>query len=533
MFRPSCREGCEIVMVNVSKIEKASKLNRDELFRFGTALLFIVGIMLFTVVRTENSTHGILLVAAAMIGGYMAMNIGANDVANNVGPAVGSRAITLVGAIAIAAFFEAGGAIIAGGDVVGTIKKGIIDPAQIGDRDIFIWLMIAALLAAALWLNAATALGAPVSTTHAIVGGVLGAGIAAGGPLIADWTQVGQIAASWVISPVLGGVIAAGFLYLIKRTVTYQADVMAAAKRMVPILVAAMAWAFATYLMLKGVKHLWKVSFGTAAFIGFVVAAAVYLLVKPRIARQSTRLPQQKESVNELFTLPLICAAALLSFAHGANDVANAIGPLAGINEAIVGGAVSAKAAIPIWVLMVGALGISLGLALYGPKLIRTVGSEITELDRMRAFCIAMAAAITVIVASQLGLPVSSTHIAVGGVFGVGFLREHLKVRYAQMIEEIRTHHENDSPEAVEAFLARFEAANVTGKGEMLRELKSRTEDRLLRKVERKNLGKLHRLELVKRSLLLLIVAAWVITVPLAGIIGAMFFFMLRGMLLP
>lgn len=261
---------------------------------------------------------------------------------------------------------------------------------------------------------------------------------------------------------------------------------MAAAKRMVPLLIAAIAWAFATYLMLKGIKHLWKVSFGTAAVIGFIVAVGVYLLVKPRIAKQSTRLPQQKESVNELFTLPLICAAALLSFAHGANDVANAIGPLAGINEAIVGGAVSAKAAIPVWVLMVGALGISLGLALYGPKLIRTVGSEITELDRMRAFCIAMVAAITVIVASQLGLPVSSTHIAVGGVFGVGFLREQLKVRYAQMIEEIRTHHENDSPEAVEAFLERFEAANVTGKGEMLRDLKARSEDKLLRKVERK-----------------------------------------------
>jgi PiT family inorganic phosphate transporter len=521
-------------MVSIDKIEKAAQINRDELFRFGAALLFIVGIMLFTIVRVESGVSGVLLVIAAMIGGYMAMNIGANDVANNVGPAVGSRAITLAGAIAIAALFEAGGALIAGGDVVGTIKKGIIDPALIGNTDVFIWLMIAALLAAALWLNIATALGAPVSTTHSIVGGVLGAGIAAGGWRIADWGQVGTIAASWVISPLLGGIIAAAFLYLIKRTVTYRDDVMGAAKYMVPLLVALMAWAFGTYLMLKGVKQIWQVSFFQAASIGVLAACAVYLVVRPQIQRLSDRLPNRKESVNELFTIPLIFAAALLSFAHGANDVANAVGPLAGINEAIVGGVVTAKAPIPIWVLLVGAIGIAIGLALYGPKLIRTVGTEITELDRMRAFCIAMAAALTVIVASQLGLPVSSTHIAVGGVFGVGFLREYLKVNYARMVEEIRARHSDDHPEAVEEFLERFEKADVSVKGEMLRELKQRSgTNGLLAKRERKSLGQIHRLELVRRSLLLRIIAAWLITVPLAGIMGAMFFFMMRGIMLP
>ena len=223
-------------MLKTENIETAIQLNRDELFRFGTALIFIVGVMLFTIVRTDGGVDGILLVAAAMIGGYMAMNIGANDVANNVGPAVGSQAITLVGAILIAAFFEAGGALIAGGDVVGTIKKGIIDPELVGDRDTFIWLMIAALLAAAVWLNFATVVGAPVSTTHSIVGGVLGAGIAASGWQIANWHQVGMIAASWVISPVLGGLIAAGFLYIIKHSITYKRDVLSAANRMVPVL---------------------------------------------------------------------------------------------------------------------------------------------------------------------------------------------------------------------------------------------------------------------------------------------------------
>lgn len=520
-------------MLRTDRVESAVQLNRDELFRFGTALIFIVGIMLVTIVRTDGGVDGVLLVAAAMIGGYMAMNIGANDVANNVGPAVGSHAITLTGAIVIAASFEAGGALIAGGDVVGTIKKGIIDPALVQDRDTFVWLMMAALLAAAVWLNFATAIGAPVSTTHSIVGGVLGAGIAASGWSIANWPQVGKIAASWVISPVLGGLIAAAFLYLIKRTITYRSDVLAAANRMVPLLVALMAWAFGTYLMLKGVKQIWKVSFGTAALIGLAVAVLVFLAMRPTIARMTVRLQNHKSSVNDLFTIPLIFAAALLSFAHGANDVANAVGPLAGINEAIVGGAVAAKAAIPLWVLAVGAIGISLGLALYGPKLIRTVGSEITELDKMRAYCIAMAASITVIVASQLGLPVSSTHIAVGGVFGVGFLREYIKSSYARTLQEIRDHHEDQDSEAVDAFLTRFEAADVATKGQMLREMKQAAGDKLLAKRERKGLGQVHRIELVKRVLLLRIAAAWIITVPLAGVLSAMFFFMIRGMMLP
>ena len=521
-------------VLRTENLEDAVQRNRDELFRFGTALIFIVGIMLFTIVRTDGGTDGILMVAAAMIGGYMAMNIGANDVANNVGPAVGSHAITLTGAIFIAAFFEAGGALIAGGDVVGTIKSGIINPDLVTDRDTFVWLMIAALLAAAVWLNVATVVGAPVSTTHSIVGGVLGAGIAAEGWGIADWSVVGQIAASWVISPVMGGLIAAGFLYIIKRKITYRRDVLAAANRVVPVLVAVMAWAFATYLMLKGIKKIVAVSFPVALLIGLVVAAVVFVLMRPYIARLTGQLENHKASVNDLFTVPLIFAAALLSFAHGANDVANAVGPLAGINEAITEGGISTKAGIPIWVMAVGAMGISLGLALYGPKLIRTVGSEITELDKMRAFCIAMAAAITVIIASQLGLPVSSTHIAVGGVFGVGFLREYIKSSYARMVDDIRDHHADDDSEAVETFLAQFESADVALKGEMLRNMKAQAaNDRVLGKKERRGLGRVHRVELVKRNLLLRIATAWIITVPIAAMLAAIFFFMIRGMLLP
>ena len=519
-------------MNEFSQLERAAGFGRSELFRLGAALLFIIGIMLYASGFIDEAPGGVMLVAAAMIGGYMAVNIGANDVANNVGPAVGSRALTLTGAILIAAIFEAAGALVAGGEVVGTIKKGIIDPGLINNTDTFIWVMMGALLAGAVWLNIATAMGAPVSTTHSIVGGVLGAGIAAGGMEIANWGKMSQIAASWVISPVLGGLIAAAFLYLIKRTITYKQDMSSAAVRVVPLLVALMVWVFSAYLMLKGFKRVWKVDFSAALMIGLALAGLVYFIVRPLVKRAAGRLGNDKASVNRLFTVPLICAAALLSFAHGANDVANAVGPLAAINEAVLHGAVAAKASIPLWVMMVGAIGIALGLALYGPKLIRTVGSEITELDQSRAFCVAMAAAITVIIATQFGLPVSSTHIAVGAVFGVGFLREYLKASHAKRIDEIKSHHQGAEEEVVETYLTRFEAASVFDKGIMLEELKKQAAASGLSKKERKNLKRIYRTELVKRAALLKIVAAWLITVPASGALAAVFFFTIRGMML-
>lgn len=513
---------------------RSGERSRQEMVRVGAVLLFMVGIVMFLTSR-EGQVH-FSLVVAAMIGGYMALNIGANDVANNVGPAVGSRALTMGGAILVAAIFEMAGALIAGGDVVGTIKSGIISPSAIADKEVFIWMMTAALLAGALWLNIATASGAPVSTTHSIVGGVLGAGIAAGGWQIANWAALAKIAASWVISPVLGGVVAAAFLYLIKRTITYQPDMLTAARRWVPLLQALMAWAFTTYLVMKGLNQVWKVSFGTAALIGLALAALTYLAMRLRLAAVVPTLSNDKQGVNSLFVLPLIFSAALLSFAHGANDVANAVGPLAAIYEAVTHGAVVSSAAIPVWVLMVGAIGIALGLALYGPKLIKTVGSGITDLDQMRAFCIAMAAAITVIVASQLGLPVSSTHIAVGAVFGVGFLREYIKSHYGKMIYTIEEHHAGHDQEVVEAYLKRFHKAGFEEKGRMLAELKANKQavaDSHLSKKTRKGLKGVYRKELVKRSALARIVAAWLITVPVSALMAAMLFYMIRGMMLP
>ncbi|ADZ90598.1 inorganic phosphate transporter [Marinomonas mediterranea] len=478
----------------------------------------------------EVSNLSILAIAAA-IGAYMAINIGANDVANNVGPAVGAKALSMTGAILIAAIFEASGALIAGGSVVGTIKKGIINPAAIADATTFIWVMMAALLAGAIWLNLATYLGAPVSTTHSIVGGVMGAGIAAGGWDIANWSKVSAIVASWVISPVLGGLIAAVFLFYVKRAVTYKNDMIGAAKKVVPLLIAIMVWAFSTYLIVKGLKKLFKVDFVSALSIGLLIAIAVYLIVRPMIAKVASTLKNEKDSVNSLFTLPLIASAALLSFAHGANDVANAIGPLAAINDALISGGISSKASIPLWIMLVGGIGIAVGLALFGPKLIKTVGSEITHLDKTRAFCVAMAAAITVIIASQLGLPVSSTHIAVGGIFGVGFLREYLKAAYERKLNEVMEHSKRAGHdlEQTSLFVERFKNADVDEKRAILSELKSEKNMAPISKQDRKKLKRATKKELVKRSALLRIAAAWVITVPASALLSALIFYTLVG----
>lgn len=512
---------------NIAEFQKATKRGQKEVFRLGIGLVFILSIMLYATMNLEVSgTQGMIMIMAAMIAGYMAMNIGANDVANNVAPAVGSKSLTMTGAIIIAAIFEMLGALIAGGDVVSTIRGGIIDQKMIADGNRFIWMMSSALLAGALWLNFATAVGAPVSTTHSIVGAVLGAGLAAGGLGVVNWPVMGGIALSWVVSPLLGGLVAAGFLYWIKRSITYQPDMIQAARKTVPLLIGIMSFAFTTYLLLKGFNKIWKIDFLSALFIGLVVGILTWMLARPVVSHRANSIEANKAGINSLFTVPLIFSAALLSFAHGANDVANAIGPLAAIVDTVLQGNVSSKADIPTWVMVVGAIGIALGLTLYGPKLIRTVGGEITELDQMRAFCIAMAASLTVIVASQLGLPVSSTHIAIGGIFGVGFLRERLKTQYARMIEEIRLHHSGADKAQVEEFLLKFTKADMATKKAMLKQLKANAAEVLLSKKERKKMKKVYQEELVKRSVVFKILAAWVITVPASALMAGVIFYL-------
>ncbi len=541
------------------KLEReALKKSGTDFMRLGFALFFMIAVLTFSFLSNGGVSNNMFLAVAALIGAYMAMNIGANDVANNVGPAVGSKAMTMTVAIIIAAIFEASGALIAGGEVVKTIKKGIIDISAFGGNpDPFIWAMMAALLAAALWLNFATMMKAPVSTTHSIVGGVMGAGIAAAGFSIVSWSTMAKIAASWIISPVLGGLIAAAFLFAIKKSIVFKEDKVAAAKTYVPIFVAVMSMAFITYLTLKGLKKIWpqvvdtlniiplisiemtkKPTLLIALTLGAIVAVFVYIIVKAKIQKNLTMLENNKASVNTLFTIPLIFAAALLSFAHGANDVANAIGPLAAINDAVVNGGISSKASIPLWVMGVGALGIALGLALYGPKLIRTVGSEITELDQIRAFSIAMAASITVIIASQLGLPVSSTHIAIGGIFGVGFLREwlHVKDSFQNTIEEDK---EIIKEEKLTRDAYRIELNDLQEKDpktpsdyERIAILYKMIKDekKIIRNTK-KHIKQTKKVQYVKRDAVKKIIAAWVITVPAAAVLAGLLFFMIKGIM--
>ncbi len=459
----------------IGLLEQATLFTARPLVGPGIALVFIVlaGLAAATIMGAGTGTWVVVLAAA--IGAYMALNIGANDVANNMGPAVGAKAVTMGGALLIAAICETAGALLAGGDVVSTVSRGIVAPEAVAAPAIFVWAMMAALLAGAFWIHLATMMGAPVSTTHSIVGGVMGAGIAAAGFGAVNWPVMGAIAASWVVSPLLGGLIAALFLAILNNRILYRADKLAAARTWVPVMIGVMGGVFATYMALKGLKALVHLSLGESLLVGVAVAVPLTLLMRPVIRRQSRGLENRTKSIKPLFAIPLVFSAALLSFAHGANDVANAVGPLAAIVHAVQDGASGDRVAIPYWVMITGALGLSVGLMLFGPKLINIVGSEITRLNAMRAWCVSLSAALVVIIASWLGLPVSSTHIAIGGIFGVGFYREWYHEKILKENRDLST---------------------------------LPIEERTRRKV-------------VRRSHLMTILAAWIITVPATALLSA------------
>lgn len=523
-------------------VEEAATVIGRGLVAPGLGLLFIVVVAILSAILTGGEPRALIIIAGAAIGGYMALNIGANDVANNVGPAVGARALTMTGALLIAAIFESAGALIAGGDVVETIAKNIVSPDAVSDPSIFIRLMLAALLSSALWINLATWIGAPVSTTHAVVGGVVGAGMAAAGFAAVNWPEIGRIALSWVVSPVLGGVIAALFLAFIKDRVIYRTDKIAAARLWVPLLVAVMSGSFAAYLATKGLKKV--VSLGT--FDVTVIGAAFFLggwaFSHLHVARISRGLENRNQSLRKLFNLPLIVSAALLSFAHGANDVANAVGPLAAIVSTAELGSVAASVKIPLWVMLIGALGISIGLLLFGPRLIRMVGEQITRLNPIRAFCVALSAALTVIVASGLGLPVSSTHIAVGAVFGVGFYREwytansRRRRRYMERKKALRMGERAASAAAAEAELTAERgdddldeplfpdgyAGDEASAGES-------TAGDAVAALPPASGAEAARRRLVRRAHVATIVAAWVTTVPASAALAAGIFLVLHA----
>lgn len=510
--------------------EAASFLSRG-LVAPGLALLFLALSAVIASLYVMGQPGAVVIVAAAAIGAYMALNIGANDVANNVAPAVGSKALSIGGALAIAAVFETAGALIGGADVVATVSRGIIAPESVGQPHIFINAMMAALISSALWINLATWIGAPVSTTHSVIGGVVGAGVAAAGLWAVNWFTMSGIAASWIVSPLLGGVIAALFLAFIKEAIIYQDDKIAAARRWVPVLIGVMGGSFAAYLAMKGLSRVVPMNAGQISAIGLLVFLGVWALAHIQVRKASEGMENRNQSLRALFKMPLIISAALLSFAHGANDVANAVGPLAAIVATVQADEVTGAVGIPLWVMAIGAVGISIGLVLFGPKLIRMVGQQITRLNPMRAFCVAIAAAITVILASALGLPISSTHTAVGAVFGVGFFREW----YTANSGRRRAYLERKAERERES---RSGTKTTASKAERKRRVEDEIEDdlpiglagyRFTVAGETSGAGaEIARRKLVRRAHFTTIIAAWIVTVPAATLLSMAVFMLLN-----
>ncbi|NRB72244.1 MAG: inorganic phosphate transporter [Xanthomonadales bacterium] len=369
------------------------------------------------------------LVMAAAFGLFMAWGIGANDVANAMATSVGARALTIKQAILVAAVFEFAGAFLAGGQVTSTIRKGIIDTSAIIDTpDTLVFGMLSALLAAGIWLAIASRRGWPVSTTHSIVGAIVGFAAVGIGMEAVKWDKVGQIAASWVISPLLSGCIAFGIFMSVQKLILGTDDPIRNARRYVPIYIFMVGFIMALVTLFKGLKHVglelsMLESYAIAAAVGLVTMGIGILLIRRLKIDPSADLDLRFTNVEKIFGVLMIFTACGMAFAHGSNDVANAVGPVAAVVSTVTSGAVTQKSALPSWVLLLGAFGIVFGLATYGFKVIRTVGRKITELTPSRGFAAELAAATTVVLASGTGIPISTTHTLVGAVLGVGFAR--------------------------------------------------------------------------------------------------------------
>jgi len=381
--------------------------------------------------------HGhLLLIMACMFGFFMAWGVGANDVANAMGTSVGSRALTIKQAILIAMVFEFAGAYLAGGEVTSTIRKGILDPALINNApELLVYGMMAALLAAGTWLLIASMMGWPVSTTHSIVGALVGFAAVGISVDAVNWGKVSTIVASWVVSPVLAGTISFGLFMSVQKLILNTDKPFQNAKKYIPFYMFAVGFMIAMVTLLKGLKHLGielDLGLGSKFANALPVAAAIGVIVAMIGKRLLNNVKEELipengsrfDNVERVFAILMIFTACAMAFAHGSNDVANAVGPLAAIASVIgSGGEIASKSALPPWILLLGGGGIVLGLATYGFKVMATIGKKITELTPSRGFAAELGAATTVVLASATGLPISTTHTLVGAVLGVGLAR--------------------------------------------------------------------------------------------------------------
>ncbi|MBJ7448884.1 MAG: inorganic phosphate transporter [Parachlamydiales bacterium] len=375
------------------------------------------------------STDSILLVTAIVLAFYMAWNMGANDVANAMGTSVGSGALTLRKALLLAAVLEFCGAFFVGSEVSQTIESGIVNTQLfVDDPRQLVFGMLASLLAAGVWLQVASYYGLPVSTTHSIVGALIGFGLVAKGPGSIQWGEFGKIVLSWVLSPLLGGVFAYLIFSFVRKRILYKKDPMTHALRFAPWMVFAVFFMLSLVILFDGLSHLHlNLNFTRAFGLSILIGAVCTLIATFFLRRQGKRLFAKYQhssiAVESLFIFLQTLSAGCMAFSHGANDVANAIGPLASIVRIIKTGAVPLQEQVPTWILMLGGAGIVIGLATWGWRVIDTIGKKITELTPTRGFSAEFGAAITILVASKLGLPISTTHTLVGAVLGVGLAR--------------------------------------------------------------------------------------------------------------
>ena len=371
----------------------------------------------------------VYVVLAAIFGVFMAWGIGANDVANAMATSVGAKALTIKQAIFVAAIFEFLGAVLAGGEVTSTIRKGIIDASLLsGTPETLIYGMLAALLAAGTWLLIASRHGWPVSTTHSIVGAIVGFAAVGVGIDAVHWGKVGTIVMSWVVSPLIAGFIAYFVYVSVQVLILRQEDPLERAKRYVPVYIFLAAFTITLMTILKGLKHVGlTISIANAYLLAITIALVISSIGAFAIRRikPDPKLEKRQHfyTVERVFAVLMIVTACSMAFAHGSNDVANAIGPLAAVISIAQTGVVGAKSAIPIWVLALGGGGIVIGLATYGRRVIATVGHKITQLTPSRGFAAELAAATTIVIASGTGIPISTTHTLVGAVLGVGLAR--------------------------------------------------------------------------------------------------------------
>ena len=371
-----------------------------------------------------------LLISGCVFGFFMAWGIGANDVANAMGTSVGARALTLSQAILVACIFEFAGAYLAGGEVTSTIRKGIIDPVILADSpDLLVFGMMASLLAAGTWLLIASFNGWPVSTTHSIVGAIVGFAAVGISVDAVSWSRVGSIVSSWVVSPLLAGTISFLIFRSVQNLILNTEHPFDNAKKYVPFYMFLVGFVISMVTLLKGLKHVglslnFEQSLTYSILIGVGIALLGTFFLKKVENTSQVRGEVTFDGVEKVFAILMVFTACAMAFAHGSNDVANAVGPLAAIANVVQsGGQIAAKSTMPAWILLLGGVGIILGLAMLGYKVIETVGRNITELTPSRGFAAELAAATTVVLASGTGLPISTTHTLVGAVLGVGLAR--------------------------------------------------------------------------------------------------------------